>query len=268
MIKLGMYGSYFGKDDPKTLPYVEDVIDFAYELKLDVVDFRADVGFRSQDLDYLRAIKIKCLKAGLPIGYLATGGHFVGTEDELQEKMARCKADLDTAVFLGAPMVRSFCGPTPETDEGQAREVECFQELCDAAAEKGIIVGVQNHPCTGDGVLQLLRETDRENFTFILDTGQWVGSPSRTQGVPDPDIDTYEFMEQTAPYASYVRAKVYKVDSGREEWLDYERIVKILKAANFNGCMSITFEGKDVNECDDKETFRRAAKYLRELLAA
>ena len=43
MIKLGMYGSYFGKDDPKTLPYVEDVIDFAYELKLDVVDFRAEL---------------------------------------------------------------------------------------------------------------------------------------------------------------------------------------------------------------------------------
>lgn len=267
MIKLGMYGSYFGKDDPKTLPYIEDVVDFAYELKLDVVDFRADVGFRSQDPDYLRAIKIKCLKAGLPIGYLATGGHFVGTEDELQEKMARCKADLDTAVFLGAPMVRSFCGPTPETDEGQAREVECFQELCDAAAEKGIIVGVQNHPCTGEGVLQLLRETDRANFTFILDTGQWVGSPSQNQGVPDPDIDTYEFMEQTAAHASYVRAKIYKVDSGREEWLDYERIVEILKSANFNGCMSITFEGKDVNECDDKETFRRAAKYLRGLLA-
>ena len=164
MIKLGIYGSYFGKDDPKTLPYVEDVIDFAYELKLDVVDFRADVGFRSQDTDYLRAIKIKCLKAGLPIGYLATGGHFVGTEDELEQKMIRCKADLDTAVFLGTPMVRSFCGPTPETDEGKAREIECFQELCDAAAEKGIIVGVQNHPCTGDGVLHLLRETNRENI--------------------------------------------------------------------------------------------------------
>ncbi len=268
MIKLGVYGSYFGKDEPKTLPYVEDFIDLAYELKLDVIDFRADVGFRSQEQDYLRDIKIKCVKAGLPIGYLATGGHFVGTDDELREKLERCKADLDTAVFLGAPMVRSFCGVPPESAEGRAREVNCFQELCDAAAEKGVIVGVQNHPCTGDGVLRLLRDTDRENFTFILDTGQWVGSPVKNRGVPDPNVDIYEYMEQTAPYASYVRAKVYKVDTGREEWLDYERIVEILKSVNFNGCMSITFEGKDANECDDKETFRRAAKYLRELLAA
>ena len=67
-------------------------------------------------------------------------------------------------------------------------------------------------------------------------------------------------MEQTAPYAAYVRAKIYKVDSGREEWLDYDRIVQILTAANFNGPMSMTFEGGKINECDDKESFTRAAR--------
>ena len=43
---------------------------------------------------------------------------------------------------------------------------------------------------------------------------------------------------------------------------------QILKEANFNGPMSITFEGGDVNECDDKEAFRLAAAHLRELIAA
>ena len=120
--------------------------------------------------------------------------------------------------------------------------------------------------CTGDDVLRILRNTDRENFTFILDTGQWVGSPGRNRGVGDPSVDIYEYMEQTAPYASYVRAKIYKIDSGREEWLDYSRIVQILKSVDFNGVMSITFEGQDVNQCDDRETFRLAARHLRELI--
>ena len=267
MIKLGIYGSMFGKDDPKTLEDVDSFIDLAYELRLDIVDFRADVGFRSRELDYLRKLKVKCLKYGLPIGYLATVGHFVGTEAELREKIEQIKVDLDMAVFLGAPMIRVFCGERPESVEAQESEIRCFQETCDLAAEQGIIVGLQNHPCTGDDVLRLLRETDRENFTFILDTGQWVGSPARNQGIPDPNIDIYAFMEQTAPYASYVRAKIYKVDSGREEWLDYDRIVQILTAANFNGPMSMTFEGGKINECDDKESFTRAARHLRELLA-
>ena len=86
MIKLGIYGSMFGKDDPQTLVDVDSFIDLAYELRLDIVDFRADVGFRSRELDYLRKIKVKCLKYGLPIGYLATVGHFVGTVVEPTRK--------------------------------------------------------------------------------------------------------------------------------------------------------------------------------------
>jgi sugar phosphate isomerase/epimerase len=73
-------------------------------------------------------------------------------------------------------------------------------------------------------------------------------------------------MEQTAPHASYIRAKTYKVDSGREEWLDYERIIKILTNVNFNGVMSVVHEGGVVNDCDDKTSIRLAAEHLRELL--
>ena len=53
------------------------------------------------------------------------------------------------------------------------KEIRCFQEVSEYAAERGILVGLQNHPSTGDDILRILRETDRENFTFILDTGQW-----------------------------------------------------------------------------------------------
>ena len=74
MIKVGIYTSYFGKEKPKVFPDVESFIDLAYDLRLDAIDFRANVGFASRHPDYLMGIKIKCLKAGLPIGYLASGG--------------------------------------------------------------------------------------------------------------------------------------------------------------------------------------------------
>ena len=65
-----------------------------------------------------------------------------------------------------------------------------------------------------------------------------------------------------------MRAKFYKIDSGCEEWLDYGRIVGILKEANYNGTMGIAFEGGTINDCDDREVMRRAAAHLRQLLAA
>ena len=51
---------------------------------------------------------------------------------------------------------------------------------------------------------------------FYMDTGQWVGSPgSSPRGETDPDIDFYEFMEQTVPYAcmsaqSFIKSRAAK----------------------------------------------------------
>lgn len=263
-MKVGLYASMFGKDS-SSFPDIESFTELAFELRLDVMDFRSDVGFHSDSTDYLLATKLNCLKRGLSIGYLASGGHFVGTDEELEEKMARVRADVTAAALLGAPMIRVFCGQPLEDAEARAREIRCFQQACDCAAEKAVAVGLQNHPSTGDDVLRILDETDRENFTFILDTGQWVGSPARNRGIPEPGIDIYEFMEQTAGRASHVRAKFYKIDSGEEEWLDYPRIIDILRSAGFNGAVSVVFEGKDVNACDDREVLRLAANQLRQL---
>ena len=116
-------------------------------------------------------------------------------------------------------------------------------------------------------MLKLLRNVDRENFTFILDTGWWPDSPGTAPpGATLPDIDFYAFMEETSSAATYIRAKIYKIDSGQEELLDYERIVEIIRRADFNGNMSIVFEGRD-NQCSDQEAIALAVKYLRKLLA-
>ena len=72
-------------------------------------------------------------------------------------------------------------------------------------------------------------------------------------------------MAQTIEHASYIRTKFYRIASGSEEWLDYERIVAIIKAAGYNGCISIVYEGE---HRDRVEQVRLAAAWLREHLAA
>ena len=246
---------------------IEDFIRIAYELKLDIVDFHYRA-FESAEPEYLSKIKLLCLKYGMPIGYIGMSGLFVGNAAERQAHADECKKAVDLAAFIGSPIIRLFCAIIPEKngdgDEPWPAMISGYQEVADYAASKGVAVGLQNHPSTGEDMLRIWRETGRDNFTFIMDTGQWVGSPGSYQGDDTPDYDFYQAMEQVAPHAMYIRTKFYKIESGREEWLDYDRIAALLKKINYNGSISIVYEGQ---EQDRVEQVRLAAAYLRELLA-
>ena len=264
----------------------EPLIDMVADLRLDMIDFQLNGGLRSRDPDDLLRIKTKCHDRGLPIGFLGIGSGLVGTAensagerigvsltaDERHRRIDELKEAVDAAVVIGAPLIRLFGGGVPAASADREQVwtdmISCFQEICDYAASRAILIGLHNHaPAvapTGDDILRILNDVDRPNFTHILDTGQWWGSIG--SGYHDPDVDIYRYMEQTAPHASYVRAKIYKIDSGVEEWLDYERIIDILRAVDYNGHMSMVYEDRG-NNCDLAEAIRLATAHLRQLLA-
>lgn len=96
--------------------------------------------------------------------------------------------------------------------------------------------------------------------------GSFVGTDGELRQREWDGTDFYAFMEQTVHLASYVRAKVFKIDQGWEEWFDYERIAGILKSANYNGVVSIYYLGKNFSSCDDYEGITLAVSHLRGLL--
>ena len=212
-----------------------------------------------------------CLRYGLPIGYLGVTNRFVGTEPELREQVDMCKESVDVAAFIGAPLIRVFAGAVaPEIEDREPLFeplARCNREVAEYGARKGVIVALQNHDdlaATAEDVLRILEETDHPNFSFILDTGQWQGSPGAYPlGNPDPSVDIYSYIEQTVPHAVCVRTKFYRNDTGTEEWLDYPRIMAILKGVGYNGPLSIVYEGQAQ---DRVEAVRKAAAELRGLL--
>ena len=195
----------------------------------------------------------------------------VTPEPQMQEQIELAKERVDTAVFLSAPMILLGAGGVPDGLWWDPM-IAAYREVCDYAAAKGITVGIQNHPpvtpSTGQEVLRIFEAVARDNFTIVMDTGQWWGSPgSVPKGETDPAVDFYQYMEGTIPHASYVRAKIFNIDSGRDAWFDYERILGILRGANYNGVLSIYYLGKNYSACDDFEGITRAVRFLRDLLA-
>ena len=266
MIKIGCnYLSFKGAEIS-----VEEFVQTCHELRLDCLDFHQRA-FASADTDYLLGIKRQCLDLGLPIGYLGVAGGFAGDDDFQKAKIEEAKSAVDMALVLGAPLIRVFGWQTLET-EGRdplfAALARCLREVCEYGTERGIVVALQNHDnrnlaATGPDVLRIIREVDHTNLSFIMDTGQWRGSPGASGDV-DPEVDIYDYMAQTLPHAGYVRCKIYQIAGGREEVLDYQRIARLLRNVQYNGCISIVYEGREPG--DRAELIGKAAAHLREVL--
>ena len=62
-----------------------------------------------------------------------------------------------------------------------------------------------------------------------------------------------------------VRFKIYRIRSGKEDWLDYDAIAEILKDVDYNGWCSIVYEGQD--DLEEIPAMRKAVPYLRSVLA-
>ncbi|MBG82707.1 MAG: hypothetical protein CL791_05285 [Chloroflexi bacterium] len=115
--------------------------------------------------------------------------------------------------------------------------------ICDCAAQSGVTVYMHNHnhgatPSTGDQVLKMLNRINSPALSYVLDTGQFQGSPGASgkgNSTKIADNQLYESIEICASKAKIVRAKFYFDNDIEEQWLDYQRIVQILKSTNFDG---------------------------------
>ena len=173
------------------------------------------------------------------------------------------------------PLVRVFAAWIPEGDREEdvwARMMPCLEEVAAHGEEKGVVVGLHNHNhgCvtrTGKDVRRIIEGVDNPYFSHILDTGQYVGSPgaSGQRGHEDPALNFYGSIEETAPLAVHVRCKIYRIESGVEEWLNYPRIFEILKGVNYNGWLSVVYEGQDAEA--EATAIPKAVRYLRGLMA-
>ncbi len=192
--------------------------------------------FPTTERAYLNDLKRQAHKSGLAISGTAVGSDFAQPDAEKRRASVQMTKEwTDHSVVLGAPTLRVFAGPVREGcshEQAFRWTVECLQECAAYAAERGVLLALENHgglTSTADQTLALMKAVDCEWLGLNLDFGNFSS-------------DAYTQIQQCAPYAVATHAKiVYDGPEGRAN-VDYERVRRIMEGVAYRGFLAIEYE--------------------------
>jgi len=239
---------------------IEKVIDSAAAMGFDGVEI-LHRQMDNETPEYVNMLKRRAWEQGLSLPMLSIHQDFVSPDPkERQKGVDHTIHCLELAARLGTPAIRLNTGrwnTTKSFDElmalgGKEKPIDGYDDqdairwcidsinACVASAAKyGVVMALENHwgvSSNIDYLIQVYKAVDSPWLQINMDTGNYVGDP-------------YSQIEVLAPHAAVIQAKTYY---GGGEWytldLDYPRIAKIVRAAGFNGFVSLEMEGKEAPE--------------------
>ena len=247
--------SYWHFREPKVT--VQEVINHAANLGADGVDV-LHVQMDNETPEYLTSLRRQAEDNGIELICLSIHQDFVDPDKAGRDKnIEHTRHCIDIAHDLGISYIRLNSGrwntiksfdelmanrgiepvlPGFTEDDGFNWCIESIMECLPAAEKADVVLALENHwglTRTPEGLLRIVNTIDSPWLGVLMDTGNFLEDP-------------YGKLEQIAAQAVFVQAKTYY---GGGEWytldLDYPRIANILKKANYQGYISLEFEGKE-----------------------
>ena len=214
----------------------------------------------AEDLTALaRTIRAHCERIELPIAAYTIRADFLDNPEEVQ----RLRGQVDLAAELGAPLMRhdiTWRRDVPwreiiRTTQERIRDVAAY------AQTRGVKTCTENHGFVmqdAERMETLMRAVDHPNYGWLVDIGNFLCAD-------EPPIHA---MPIAAPYAVHVHAKDFLLKSespGDDSWFEtrggqwlrgtvlghgvvpVRRCIAELKAAGYDGWISVEFEGMEQN---------------------
>ncbi len=216
------------------------------------------VQMTSEENSYLQDLKRRAFSLGLDLCGFSTHQGFVYPDAaKRQENVDKTNHQIELAYKMGIPTMRINTGrwgtsanfdalmanrgiePPLDgyTDEdGFEWVIDAIGECVKRAQECGVVLGLENHwglGRTAEGVQRIVEAINSPWLQVTLDTGNFLEDP-------------YDRLDMLASKTILMQAKTYY---GGGKWytldLDYDRIAGIMKAHNYQGYVSLEFEGTE-----------------------
>jgi L-ribulose-5-phosphate 3-epimerase len=255
--RIGISTYSFWQFQHKDFRDIEKCIDLAAQFGFDGVEI-LHRQMEKEDNAYLQTLKRRAFLNGLDLMGFSTHQTFLSPDaDKRQKNIDLTIHLLELAYAMGIPTMRVQSGNwntrkdfddlmahrgIEEPLKGYSDEdgfkwvQESYEKILPTAEKCGVTMGFENHWGLGRTPEGLLRIVDSLNSPWLkitLDTGNFLEDP-------------YDKLAKCASKTALVQAKTYY---GGGLWysldLDYPRIAKILRDANYRGYISLEFEGKD-----------------------
>ena len=235
-------------------------VDLAADLGLDAVELTSYYFPENVSSEYLNRLKAHAFRQGLDVSGTAVMNDFcLAPGPEADKEVEHVRTWIGHAAELDAPMIRILSGNWLQgtTDEElERRVIQRIESLLPYAAEKGVILALENHgggvTVTDEQLLRIVRAIKSSNFAVNLDTGNFHG--------PDP----YAEIAHTAPYAVNVQVKTEIRRKGKtKEPADLSRVIAILREAKYSGYVVLEYNASE----DAMTATPRYLKLLRSLIS-
>ena len=239
---------------------LEDFFETCHAHGIDEIELLADFHWDGKTPEQMKA----CLDSrGMSVQCYSISGDFVVGEAEHRACIQMVKDAVDQAVFFGAGRIRLFPGVTKDNipyEEGLALIKSGLSECAAYAAQKGIILCVENHGTYG-GTSESLREIlglvsspallgNPDTGNFLLVDEDPVTAIQNLNGLVG-HVHFKDFKRHTPPqYTSRGGVDYIGCPIGAGE-VDLPTIVKLLAAQGYDGYLSIEQEENGEIDCFD-----------------
>jgi len=221
--------------------------------------------------DYLNRIKRYVHERGIVISGTGVKNDFATADQAVRQTGIQVtKTWIEVAAYLGAPVVRTFAGPSNVKDwkvaanNASRAEVETWMadalRECAVHGEKfGVMVAVQNHGdflSTGAEHLSLLQKVNHPWCGALVDTGKYFTE------------NPYEDIALMVPHAVNWQIKETLGSSLKSPATDYRKLAQIIHQGGYRGFVPIETLAMGRKDYDPQVAVVKVLQGMREAIAA
>jgi sugar phosphate isomerase/epimerase len=193
--------------------------------------------------------------------YYPMDEYLKGFERNIDFRIGFASEWIEKAGELGIKLMRIDCAPffynhRIPLHKAIAFNIEqdamVYNSLCDVAKSSGITICIENHGGFASDP-QVLSELMKQ--VPLLKLCYDIGNCT--------DEDRYEIVKRYKNRIGFIHAKTYEFkQDGEEKFFDFKRIINQLKDVQFNGWLSIEFEGPGSEDTGVTKTLNLLKKYV------